>query len=299
LAILGEHSSDKGIAPTFNLWKKSGKSEDRSLFFSRVLSEGVGQLEKSCGAITEGMPLLCSGMASSSMGIVELPYANLPFALDGSNAIVNRIAPSKVLPNPLYIISGLKSNDDVMRGEETELTGLSHVAPGTADDYLAILPGTHSKHIRVQSESIVEFNTYMSGEVFTLLATQSTLSHSVELASNVQWNAFEEGLDQSGSSPLLRNLFRVRALEVLGKADKTHNYFFLSGLVIGAELREVQENNHVPIVIAGNSKLQPLYSHALRYMDFPRITEIPEVLNDLAVPAGQLHILQHYSKRHD
>ena len=57
-------------------------------------------------------PVVISGMAGSSIGWKELPYARLPFRLDGSDAVVNEIEPDT------FLISGVRSEDDVMRGEE-------------------------------------------------------------------------------------------------------------------------------------------------------------------------------------
>lgn len=300
LQILCECSSEQGIAQSYTQWERTGDNPGRSLFFSRLLRDELIKLEQNSSYKTEGIPVLCSGMASSSMGIIELPYADLPFALDGSNAVVKSMAASDMLPNPLFLISGLKSDSDVIRGEETELTGINHLYKGLASDYLAILPGTHSKHIAVENEKVIGFKTYMSGELFTLLSVHSTLKHSLEFSSEIFWNAFEDGLLKSTTEPILSNLFQVRVRQVLNNSDKRENRSFLSGLIIGAELYELTKKHHNKLVIAGNNQLSPLYIRALHSLGLDsKLIELTESDNDLAVAAGQLHIYQQYLKRND
>ena len=61
---------------------------------------------------------------------------------------------------------------DVMRGEETQLVGA--VAADEAS-VLAVLPGTHSKWARVDRGRVVDFTTYMTGELYGVLLSHSIL----------------------------------------------------------------------------------------------------------------------------
>ncbi len=77
-------------------------------------------------------------MASSSIGMKELPYARLPFALDGGHVQLMYFREERVFPHEIMLISGVKSDHDVMRGEETQLIGL-----GTAMDLFRTRRGFH------------------------------------------------------------------------------------------------------------------------------------------------------------
>ena len=70
--------------------------------------------------------VLISGMASSSIGWRELPYARLPFSLAGEGIECHALEAScpELVHQPTLLISGARSETDVMRGEETELLGL-------------------------------------------------------------------------------------------------------------------------------------------------------------------------------
>src|SRR3546814_14199624 len=84
-------------------------------------------------------------MASSSLGIEELPYATLPFSLSGNGAVTRKFEASADFPHEILLISGLRSEQDVMRGEETQLLGLAAQGMLPADNAICLFPGTHSK----------------------------------------------------------------------------------------------------------------------------------------------------------
>ena len=78
----------------------------------------------------------------------------------------------------VVVVPGLSARDargapDVMRGEETQILGALG-ASGRADG-LFVLPGTHSKWARVEAGRIVDFATFMTGEVFAALKDHSLL----------------------------------------------------------------------------------------------------------------------------
>src|SRR5262245_25963657 len=86
MKVLGEVASDAGIANTFERWKASGSTEtDRVSFYQSVLNREIERLEKLMSFSLQGDPVVVSGMASSTMGMMELPYKRMPFALDGSD----------------------------------------------------------------------------------------------------------------------------------------------------------------------------------------------------------------------
>jgi len=285
-------SSSQGIRDTYNAWQKKKGGTDRYTFYAEVLGKVLEHLDRNTELITPGIPIICSGMASSSLGIMELPYAALPFSLEGGDARVSLLEASAVLPNPIFLISGLQSDCDVMRGEETELIGaLKLNSDPLPAEFLAILPGTHSKHIQVSLGSITAIHTYMTGEIFTLLKNHSTLGHSLAPSGNTQWSSFREGLAHSLKNPLLSALFQIRVKELLYQADKEGNYYFLSGLLIGSELRSLDEGiNH--IVLMGNQVLRPLYADALQTLGWQGRLTVLKTNSPLAIQAGQLHLYQ-------
>ncbi len=125
-----------------------------------------------------------------------------------------------------------------MRGEETQLLGV------TEPDFtgLVCIPGTHSKWVRIDAGRIVEFSTYMTGELFSVIAEHSILAHALETAgpSPVDGPPFREGLSTALAAPtsLTASLFRLRAAQLLGFAQRAEGAARLSGLLIGTELAD-------------------------------------------------------------
>jgi len=285
--IRGEILSKEGIAQTYKAWQAGSGETDRISHFTAVLVRELRQLAKLTGRDTTGIPILCSGMGSSSIGIRELPYGQLPFSLDGTNTMVAHVS-SANLKNPLFLISGIKSEADMVRGEETELLGLANLLERLPGEYSALLPGTHSKHISVRKGKIIDFYTFMTGELFDLLKSHSTLKYSVEEPGQPDWDSFRLGLHESGRQSLLQNLFRVRANELMKTLDKCRNHDFLSGLLIGAELQSPLLQKTGSIVLAGNKVIRPYYSNAADYLGLgKKLLEVPEHIYDLSVLTGQ------------
>jgi 2-dehydro-3-deoxygalactonokinase len=69
-----------------------------------------------------------------------------------------------------------------MRGEETQLFGALHLLGPDAADGCYVLPGTHSKWVRLHAGRITELRTYMTGELFALLRQHGTLASAMQTA---------------------------------------------------------------------------------------------------------------------
>jgi 2-dehydro-3-deoxygalactonokinase len=118
---------------------------------------------------------------------------------------------------------------DVMRGEECQIFG-----SGVSDGWIC-LPGTHSKWMRVAEGKIVDFTTFMTGELFALLSQHGSLTTLVS-GQVFDHNAFIAGLKNAGGL-LTQQLFGIRARAVLDKTDFADSQSYLSGLLIGQEFR--------------------------------------------------------------
>jgi 2-dehydro-3-deoxygalactonokinase len=300
--ILDEIISGEGMTSTFNRWKirfEQGpiSREDYGLM---VLHNQVQALGKKTTTPLNSIPVLISGMASSSIGIRELPYAGLPFSLDGRDTRIEIIAPGAHFMHEVMLISGIRTKDDVIRGEETQMIGLAANA-GTDfnGELVCLFPGTHSKHIRVKKAKLVDFKTYITGELFDLLTRNSILKESVSAdvppLDNAGRDAFKSGIIESGKSNLLNSLFSVRVSHLFKARTKEENYFFLSGLLIGTELKALRQHDPGHIQLCSGTNLFSLYKLALEHLDLSSKTSFvePEIVDKSAVE-GQLKIFHHH-----
>lgn len=258
-SIEGEVIAGDGIAKVYSQWGRLQEKPDRFGYFQKCLSSSIAKLEARCAVSCEGLILIISGMASSSIGMLEVPYATLPLALS-EKALPKQFLPAQAaFPYHTLLISGLRTRDDVMRGEETELIGLARETDYTFEEGVYIFPGTHSKHIEVQNHQIIGFHTFVTGELFDLLTSHSTLKASVDRPEKFDkacQDAFVMGVQASRKYNFLTGLFKTRTNQLLEKLDFYENYYYLSGLITGMELSNAKSYKNM-VVCAGAKFVEP------------------------------------------
>jgi 2-dehydro-3-deoxygalactonokinase len=186
--------------------------------------------------IDDPAPRIACGMIGSRQGWVEAPYVDCPASLA---ALADRVvrAPHDVLT----IVPGVATRDaagipDVMRGEETQLLG----AIGTDErGVLAVLPGTHSKWARVEHGRVVDFTTFMTGELYGVLIEHSMLGRLAgHEPGRFSRDAFARGVARGlADGELAHDVFGARTLTLTGALASEHVADWLSGLLIGREVR--------------------------------------------------------------
>ena len=186
-------------------------------------------LEEQIGDWRDETPIVMSGMVGSRQGWVEAPYVPCPAGLDDIALAMREIGKG------VWIVPGVSCVDaegvpDVMRGEEAQVLG-------AAQDGLVCLPGTHSKWVEVKRGRIERFSTCMTGELYAVLRQHSILGRMMEEGAP-DARAFREGVERSGQpGGLLHHLFGVRTRGLMGGLGAAASGSYLSGLLIGHELR--------------------------------------------------------------
>lgn len=268
---IGEVSGTEGVAAVYSRWRESGRDpKERLGFYQAILAKQIEQLRRHTTYSLAGLPLVLSGMASSSMGMVELPYRSVPMVLTGEDLIRVAIPATKVFNHSILLVSGVCTKEDVMRGEETQLVGCA--AEGN-DERLYIFPGTHSKHVRVRAGRAVDIATFMTGECFQLLATKSILAVSVSAAASdggAVSTDFIHGVQDSQRGGILKTAFRVRTRQLLEGLSREANYQYLSGLMIGEELKGLA-GAEIPIMVVGARRMKEYYAAACEELGCPEV----------------------------
>ncbi|MEM6803988.1 MAG: 2-dehydro-3-deoxygalactonokinase [Bacteroidota bacterium] len=268
LSILYELKASEGIKHLHTQYhSREDLPVNRSQFYLAFLMEKIKILQNKAGANLKHLPLVFSGMVSSSIGLKELPYGDLPFHFEKPELPSVWLQDQLDFPYKLLLISGIRNNNDVMRGEETQILGLSSLY--NIENSLVILPGTHSKHVYTDERGIIDFKTYMTGEAFEIWSKHSVLSHSLKKVEKIpDFLAFRKGVDEGSRGNILHKLFNVRTNELLKGFSGHSNYYFLSGVLIGAELRELAEQKFRYIYLCGEGIIQDLYKEALSKLGY-------------------------------
>lgn len=209
--------------------------------------------------------LLC-GMVGARRGWKEAPYVPVPA---GFEQVTQGVIKLDVQGMDARIVPGLIGADangvpDVMRGEETEILGCgSEVGKNIHwhESYFC-LPGTHTKWVRTEDGRIGAFSTSMTGDLFRAIR-ENTILRSVAQHEPNDEGAFLQGVTRARQDGELgHQLFGVRALVLTGKLAETSASSYLSGLLIGREVKEMARNDG-DVHLIGEAALCALYQKAL------------------------------------
>lgn len=225
--ILARHESEAGVA--------SARGE-----FERIFARELGSwLEAHPGA-----NVVASGMVGSRQGWVETRYLPCPVDL---SSIARELELRTIAERRVAFTAGVTRDardgmPDVMRGEEVQVLGS---LSGAGDGWF-VLPGTHCKWVLVQAGRVVWFATFMSGELFDVLVQHTVLTLGKEQPARADAEgvaAYLRGVDyalgtDAESGGFLKRLFSTRSLVARGELSRPDAREYLSGLIIGGELRE-------------------------------------------------------------
>ncbi len=207
--------------------------------------------------------VLLSGMIGSRQGWKEAPYVPCPA---GAPEVAAALAEIEFDWAQVKLVPGLSATDEagvaeVMRGEETQVFGVLTAMGGTG---LACLPGTHSKWVRVEDRRIIGFTTHMTGEAFSALRGHTILARMMREGPS-DGAPFDRGVRRAGDpGGLLHHIFGARALVLAGGLAETDAAAYLSGILIGHEVRAALHGQRGAVVhVIGAPDLTALYARAI------------------------------------
>lgn len=271
--------------------------------------------------------------------LVNHLYELTPAKVRELQNILEKVHRKKTTIGKIYLIPGIaqrvKTMPEVMRGEETQLLGLCVIKKVGSylkgsikpkqDSHakvteLAIVPGTHSKWVWLHGdgrEKIPFFQTFMSGEIFSLFTEYSMLKHSTKLPSysatrfialrslTIEKKYFLEGLAMAKSTSITENLFHIRSYDLLYGPNPVCAHYRLSGLIIGVEvenglrkfrLQGIESSRKPKIYLIGNDTLNIWYQEALRFFGYPK-NRIDLISSDQASRTGLIEIYLQLQKK--
>lgn len=245
----------------------SAAGADFAATFARLTAKWAAPVDR--------VPAIACGMIGSTEGWVRAAYCACPAGLPDLAAALTPV-PS-VVGGGLRVVPGVEVRGDapdVMRGEETQIAGALVARPDLADAATLVLPGTHAKWVAVRAARIVRFTTYMTGELFALLRDHSILGRPARGAGGAasaaqapaDWAAFDRGVAaarETGPGGIAPLLFRARSLVLDGTLAEAQSLDFLSGLLVGDEVRCGLAAAQAPLAVLGEEVLCARYLRAL------------------------------------
>jgi len=195
-------------------------------------------------------------MVGSQRGWTLVPYLSCPADAAALAGALHAVDPRT------FIVPGLSDpRGDVMRGEEVQFVGAIHanLAPG---DALLCQPGTHCKWAGMAGGAVAGFSTSMTGEMFALLRKHSLLAEFLD-GPVADGAAFRAGVAASADAALLTALFGVRAAALLGLRAIDDSAAYVSGLLIGSDVRGAGVGEGTVVHLLADPVLGALYAAAI------------------------------------
>lgn len=234
--------------------------------FRRIVADWLGAWP--------GLPVIASGMITSRNGWVETPYVRTPGGID---ELATSLVPYDLSTDcRIHFVCGMDRDPkdgapDIMRGEETQIVGCL-TGTGSGGEALFVMPGTHSKWVSVRDGRLIRFDTYMTGEVYAVLKGHSILGRLMEDFGGGASSAFEHGISArlESRASLLHQIFSARTLVLYDRLSPEHAADYLSGLLIGEEIRTAlmdyssDSGAMPPVTIVGSGDLTERYRRALK-----------------------------------
>jgi 2-dehydro-3-deoxygalactonokinase len=201
-------------------------------------------------------------MIGSRTGWHEAPYVECPA---NPAQLVAHAVRFRINDHPAAILPGacVRTDDgdvDVMRGEELQLLGI--VDTIELDDALVCIPGTHCKWARLAGGALIDFRTLITGELFQLLRRQSLVGALAE-GDAFDAIAFRRGVLRGADRTLANAVFAARANALAGTLTPVEVSAYLSGVLIGSEIKAQNLASGQDVVLLATGVLAERYDTAL------------------------------------
>jgi 2-dehydro-3-deoxygalactonokinase len=207
--------------------------------------------------------VLLSGMIGSRQGWKEAPYLPCPA---GAAEIAATLTDIPFDWGQVKLVPGLATDDaagvpEVMRGEETQIIGCLAAIGGAG---VACLPGSHSKWARIEAGRVAGFTTHLTGEAYAALRGHTILGRMMHDGATSP-AAFDQGVARAADADgLLHHVFGARTLALTGRMAESDTASYLSGILIGHEVRAALGAQAGAVVqLIGTLELTALYARAI------------------------------------
>lgn len=276
----------------------------------------IKDITEAVNAILQENPMLpeaiiCSGMIGSETGLYTCPHIHTPILpTDLANAMHHVTVPG--WPEiPCWFIPGVKTFSqtlfhadnipvnildemDIMRGEETELAGIS-AKLGLQGERVFLLPGSHMKIVSFNSKGEIEsFHTSITGELLRAAADHTILQASLGgiYPQSVDKTFLQRGYELARKSGVMQAMFKVRILDKsIGGTSAEKLYAFLMGICLQPDVDDLVARN-CPVCIAGSDPFRNAYAYLLTLQGIS-VQVVSQEVSEYAVPYGAEWIWQH------
>lgn len=210
------------------------------------------------------VPVIASGMIGSDAGLVNVPHLMAPASASDAARHLHPFFNESIWPEKIYIIPGVRTGpnqacvspiqqslaQDVMRGEETQVWGLSKLLQASRPEqegkpWLLLWPGSHTKLISIGADGrILGSFTTLAGELFASLKSATLLRRSLpdQLPEEYPEKIVAEAIQTVREQGFLRAAFWTRVADLTGTFSAEERAVWLSAAVIAEDARTIGQH---------------------------------------------------------
>ncbi len=250
--------------------------------------------------------IIGSGMITSDVGLVVVPWITAPAGIDQLAKQTVAVNLPEICPIPIYFIPGVKNSDgpftfdnietmDIMRGEEVESVAIIDKY-GVGRPMILVLPGSHNKFVAVDSQGqITGCLTSISGELLASITNDTIIAKSV----NRQFVSMEtydkewllKGYETARTTGLGRACFTARILMLFyeNSPEKIANYIL--GASLAGDIQAVRESAALKaqrdtlVIVGGKQPLRAAMMDILHTDGFFQDVKEFEMVDDIPLSA--------------
>jgi len=271
---------------------KFGVKDSAATGSREILVKGLNRLteqvsQKSGISLGEINYMICSGMITSEIGLIDIPHRIAPVGVDDLAVHAQELSMPEILPSPIIFIPGIKNRVehpsvdtleemDFMRGEETQ-------AFGAIELYAIEVPVTfmflssHTKMVDVDENSCVTRSfTTLSGQIFNAFRFQTFLASSIpeKNPTYIHQESLFQGVKAGQRNGILRASLMIRFMDTLIQSSPEERFAFLEGIIIESDIKAIK--NSYPcmrrrVVILGDRLRSEAYIAAFRALIDPSL----------------------------
>ena len=251
--------------------------------------------------------VVCSGMITSNVGLVEVPHEVAPISLDDlAMRLVQHDLPA-VTTLPTYFVPGIKtlgegrswdglSTFDSMRGEEVEVPGLMH-SVGIPPPMAFFHCGSHHKLIVIGAGTVIERSvTALTGELLAALRESTVLASSLAPLEEIRVDraAIAAGMRLVREHGFARAAFLVRAGWMLAGFSPNEVTCFLLGALSALDLQLLEHAMPagIELVIYGGGLFPRILGDVLAGVTAARVRVVDPVVSDQSAAIGAVWLLE-------
>jgi 2-dehydro-3-deoxygalactonokinase len=249
------------------------------------LSKGVHDLLQRHNLSKECVEyIVAAGMITSNLGLYEIPHVRGPSKKEDFARASKLTYFDEFFGIPCILIPGMKNNVqhidknnsiiindyDIMRGEEVETLGLLQNIH-TSGKGLMVLPGSHTKYVFVDNDSLSHCMSTLGGEMLSALRKETILADSLDegLVQIIDYEMLEQGFNATLETGLTRSLFHIRLLQMFSNVDSNARANYFVGAMIASDLHVLEKasdnfNDINWIVVGGSNPLRRSFTFLLR-----------------------------------